>query len=736
MPALPSIVSEAGAVRAVGAALSLVMHRYGAPATVELRGADGSLVPLDPPSAPDDERLGDLLQRGGRGDHEPVCAIATLRLDDRAPPLELTFTGSTAHAAGGDAGGLVTAASVKAHVDALLAAAVADPGARFADVDIVGDADRRRLMRDFNGSRSEYPATTLHALFREQARRTPDAVALVDGPDAVSYRELDEASDRVAHALRPQLRAAGRPVAVVGPRSADTMAVKVAVMKAGGAFVYLDPALPASRAATICAIADPAVVIASASAPAPRASAPLLLMEELLLGDAAPATPPDEIAGESTAAYVLFTSGSTGEPKGVVRPHRMNTTRIFLEQRLYGLGPSDRHLLKSVPFHRETFLGLATGGTLVIARPGGERDDAYLVDLMRRERITVASFVPSMLRVLLTHPGFRAGDLALRHLFVAGEVFDAELEAALRARGFAVHVTYTLAEADYVTHRGGPLAPGERATVGRPIDMRVYLCDPDGRLRPPGLVGEILTGGPGLADGYVNRPELTDERFVANPFGDDAAPVLFRTGDLGRWRADGQLEFAGRTDGQVKVRGQRVEPTEVEVALRRHDSVRDVVVTGIPDAAQGHVLAAYVAVDGGEAAVPALRAFLSAQLPAHMVPAYIVPVNSLALLGSGKVDRAGLQTTLRERSPGIGPPVQPADDLERRVADVWKVVLGLDEVGVEDAFTDLGGDSLRAMLLRSALESELGRPVALATLMRSPTVRDLCDELGQLEVSR
>ena len=603
--------------------------------------------------------------------------------------------------------------------------------ARTSPLGLLTEEDRGRLLADWNAPNVDYPETTLHRMFVEQAARTPDAPAILDDGTVLTYRELDAASTRVAHQLRPYLSRAGDVIAVSAPRSASTLVVKVGVLKAGAAFLYLDPATPAPRTATICRIARPVVVVCSRGAQAPAHDGPRLVLDDLLADDAAPKGPIDDIAGPDTAAYILFTSGSTGEPKGVVRPHRMHTTRIALEQDRYSLGPGDRHLMKSVPFFREFFWALATGGAVVVARPGGERDDAYLLDLIRRQRITVCSFVPSMLRVLLANPAFNEPGLPVRHLFVAGEAFDLDLERRLRALGLAVHVTYTLAEADYVCHRGGPQDPGDtRATVGRPIDMRVYLCDDEGRLVPPGVVGEILTGGPGLAAGYLNRPELTAERFVPNHIDPERAPVLFRTGDLGCFRPDGELEFVGRVDGQLKIRGQRVEPTEVEHALRGHPEVANAVVTGLPDPDQGHLLVAYV-VTGGRADTEALRTFLAAQLPGYMVPRYIVPIASLPLLTSGKVDRAALAACGAPRPDALGPPTEPENEVEEVILAVWCKVLGTTEIGVDDAFTAVGGDSLRFMLLRIALEQELDRPIALAALLAAPTVRDLARYLTE-----
>lgn len=726
---------EGEALRVVAATLHLLFDRYGMAAEVGVRGADGTLVPLAAPPAADQVVLGSLAAPASAGTY-PAAVEAVYAGPDR--PVTLVFHARRRgegvavwmHAPAGAAAAGVDPRLIPGHVERVTRAAVEQPELRFGALDVLTDGERRELMETLNGPRASYAATTLHGMFSAQAERTPQAVALVDGARQMTYAELEAASNRVANQLRPHVARPGQVIAVGGVRSLETLAVKIGVMKAGAAFMYLSPSTPHHRAAAMCAVASPAALVASRDTPAVPGAAVRLGLEELLANESASDARPREIADESTAAYVLFTSGSTGQPKGVVRPHRMNTTRVFLEQGMYGLGADDRHLMKSVPFFREFFWGLATGGSLIIARPGGERDDAYLVRLIREHGITVCSFVPSMLRVLLANPAFRESPLPIRHLFVAGEPLDAELEGRLRELGLSVHVTYTLAEADYVTHRGGPPAPKGRAVdVGRPLDMRVYLCDERGRLRPRGCVGEIFTGGPGLADGYLNRPDLTAERFVANPFDPDTTRVLFRTGDLARFDADGSMEYVGRADTQVKIRGQRVEPTEVEQVMRGHDEVDNVAVASLHDPDQGNQLIAYVVPRSARADLRSIRAYLAERLPSYMVPSYIVLVPTLPLLESGKADRAGLRTVLRARRPELGPPTPPEDETQRRVAAVWSKVLGVDEVGVDDTFLELGGDSLKAMLLRIALEADLGVQVGLAALAQSPTVRDLAQHI-------
>jgi amino acid adenylation domain-containing protein len=724
-------------VRVVGAALAVLLGRYGVEQSARYRWPDGSSSPVPVSDHVDDDQRVWLFRVGGGNGLTPLSVEVAIQPPGRAQPtLGLTFTAAATRnslevSLDGDDAWSTTGIDVRhilGHIGTLIAACDAEPERLLGTVDILTVGERHLLLETYNGREVSYPATTLHQLFASQAALTPDAIAVVDGARSVSYRQLDLATNRVAHQIRPHISRPGQVVAVSGIRSEATLVAKIGVMKAGGAFMYLPPDAPASRVALMCDIGDPCCIVSTAAIPLGNGSRPQILLDDLLKNSRASETAIEEIAGPTSAAYVLFTSGSTGEPKGVVRSHRMNTTRIALEQGLYGLGVRDRYLMKSIPFFREVFVPLATGGTIVVARHGGELDDAYLIDLIRQQGVTICSFVPSMLRVLLGNPCFRETSLPIRHLFVAGEVLDDEMERRLRELGLAVHVTYTLAEADYVSHRSGPPPIDARLPdVGRPIDMRLYVCDPKGRLLPPGFVGEFLTGGPGLADGYVNRLELTKERFVANVFDPDRAAYLFRTGDLGRFRADGQVEFAGRADTQLKIRGQRVEPTEVEIAIGEHAQVKQVIVTSIQDEGESHLLVAYMVAKFGNLDVKSLRSFLEQRLPAYMIPSYLVQVPTLPQLASGKTDRARLRALLTARPAHLGPPRSPEDELERRIAGVWSRVLGVDEVGIDDPFTALGGDSLRLMLLRQALELELGTPIDLVTLISAGTVREIAE---------
>ncbi|MCY0941024.1 amino acid adenylation domain-containing protein [Streptomyces antarcticus] len=751
------------------AALShLLLHRYGT--GWEVLGAAGD-TPVRYVRA-EDQETGTLEALTGAArpaaarppvDGEPYVAVLSARpvtlpaalgrpvwtAAAEGPGLCLTYDSTVLDAA--------TAERVAAHLALLAHHAAQRPLTPAGTIDLLGPHERELLLDTWNAPHTPHTDTTLHRMIREQAARTPDAIALRDGAAELTYGALDAASDRFAHRLRPHVDEPGALVVLTGDRDLTLFTAVLGIWKAGAGFVHLDPHLPDLRAEEILRLTAPVATLTTASGHrvvAGRALDAAAFLRQPLPGNrptaagdppgapddraGAPADPPgapDDRARPDTTAYVLFTSGSTGAPKGVVRPHRMHTSRIRLEQGMYAMGPDDRHLLKSPISFREFAWPLATGGTAVLAAPGKDRDDRYLAELIHDQRVTTVSFVPSMLRLLLTQPAFRTAP-ALRHVFVGGEALGQDLEDELRGLGFAVHNTYTLSEADYVCHRTGPLAvprpegaPG--TVVGVPLDMRIYLCDAAGRLVPPGVVGEIHTGGPGLADGYLGRPDLTAERFRPNRLDPAGPEVLFRTGDLARHLPDGQVEYVGRADDQVKVRGQRVEPVEVETVLRAHPGVANAAVVGTPDPDQGAVLVAYVVPEGDEVPHERLREHLAARLPDFMVPAHLASVPALPLLGSGKVDRKALRVPPRTR-PALDVPYAPptTPDQERAAALVARV-LGLDTVGVDDDFFDLGGDSLRLMLLRGSLESACGREIALADVFAARTPRGHARLLGE-----
>jgi amino acid adenylation domain-containing protein len=574
----------------------------------------------------------------------------------------------------------------------LLEQAVADPARAVGDYELVDDDERAWLAERSRGPRREVPEGNVYELFAAQAARSPDAVAVRFEGVELTYAELEA---RAAAIAVP-------PEALVGvrmERGPALVAALLGILRAGAVYVPLDPSDPR---------------------PEPLAEVDLMLTDP---GDAKAVAPPRPVSGHD-AAYVIHTSGSTGVPKGVVATHGALASQLRWLAEEFRLGPDDRVLQKaSIGFDAsiaELLAPLVTGGRLVVARPGGARDPDYLVDLIAREGITFLDLPPSLLRVLLAHPGF-ARCTSLRWVLSGGDVLPLELRDEFRrvVPAAALYNTYGPTETTvqctfHDCSRGG----GYRSVpIGRPIaNTEVHVLDERMRPVPVGVVGELYVGGAGLARGYLNRPELTAERFVPDPSGGGGR--LYRTGDLVRFGFDGELEFFGRTDDQVKLRGYRIELGEIEAVLRRHPAVEQAVA-----ALRGERLVAYVV---GTAAPEELRAHLRRQLPEHMVPAVLAPLDALPLTSSGKVDRAALPAPRVEAKAGRGPRTPQEEALCRAFAEV----LGLERVGIDDSFFTLGGHSLLTMRLVERIHDDLGVRLGVRTLFEAPTVAELAGRLG------
>ncbi|MFF5139127.1 non-ribosomal peptide synthase/polyketide synthase [Streptomyces sp. NPDC013157] len=601
-----------------------------------------------------------------------------------------------------------TAGLLARRLESLLAQVAADPGRRVGTLDVLREDERALVLTGWNDTARPVPHLTLPELFRAQAARTPAATAVVLEDTRLTYAELDRRVERLAHTLAAHGARAETTVAVALPRSLALVVTLLAVHRAGAAYLPLDPGHPAERLAYTLTDAHPACLVTGEGAAVPDTGVPRLTVT----ADGTPEHPADAPLPTSYdprhPAYVIYTSGSTGRPKGVVVPHAGIVNRLLWMQDTYRLGADDRVLQKTPAGFDvsvwEFFWPLITGATLVVARPEGHQDPAYLAGLIRRERVTTAHFVPSMLRAFLDEPT-AADCTGLRQVMCSGEALPAPLAARFRdvLPDTRLHNLYgpTEASVDVTAHEvpADPVA----VPIGRPVwNTRTYVLDAGLRPVPPGVAGELYLTGVQLARGYLGRPALTAERFVADPFG---APGerMYRTGDLARWTADGELEYLGRTDDQVKLRGFRIEPGEIETVLAAHPSVAHATVVVRDDR-----LVAYV-VPAPEAAVPApgaagpatldsaaLRAHAAAALPAYMVPAALVTLDALPLTPNGKLDRRALP------APDFAAEVtgtRPRTPLEETLGALVADVLGLERVGVDDDFFALGGDSIVAMQL-------------------------------------
>ncbi|MEU4822766.1 amino acid adenylation domain-containing protein [Actinomadura sp. NPDC023710] len=623
------------------------------------------------------------------------------------------------------------------HLLTLLAAAVAEPDRLVATLPMLTAGEHDQIA-EWNRTRRAHRRVRLPHLVAEQAAASPHALALGFGERRITYREFAAAVDRLAGRLR---RAGVGPESVVGVclhRGVELVVAVHAVLAAGGAYLPLDPDHPASRRRFAVEDSGATVVLTSDdhADDLTGAGATLLHWDD---GDldtpveaGAPAFTGDGAEAGDELAYVIYTSGSTGRPKGVGISHRSLVNRLRWMQEAFPLGPRDRVLHKT-PFTFdvsvwELFWPLTAGAGLIVAEPGRHRDPDRLLELVTRADVQTLHFVPSMLNPFLDRVRELGRPACLRRVICSGEPLPAELARRFAEvlPGVALHNLYGPTEAtiDVTWH---PCDPAERTVpIGRPVsNTRAEVLDGEGQRVPVGVPGELCLGGVQVGRGYLNRPGTTAERFAPDPFTDDGGR-LYRTGDRVRRLPDGELEFLGRTDFQVKVRGLRIELGEIEAVLAEHPAVRDVVVTTRRDGADTTRLVAHLvpAGDGSEVPVPRLREFLAARLPEYMVPSAFQWLASLPLTASGKVDRAALPAAEVTREQTGGRFVPPRDRAEKILADAWTRVLAVDRVGVFDNFFELGGDSILSIMVVSRVARE-GLHITPEQFFDKQTIADL-----------
>lgn len=619
------------------------------------------------------------------------------------------------------------------HYLGLLEGIVARPEARIDDLPMVDEAERHRMLVEWNDAAAVYPRhLCLHELFEAQAARSPSATAVVFEGERLGYRELNAKANQLARRLVDEGVTPETLVGVCAERSMEMVVGLLAILKAGGAYLPLDPDYPHERLAYMISDARPLLILTQDRL---RERLPDDVSTLRLDTDwASIATQSEGDLGPRAApqnpAYVIYTSGSTGRPKGVVLAHSGAVNRIEWMQAEYELTVDDV-VLQKTPFGFDVSVWefvwpLRAGARLVMARPGDHREPTRLVEIIAREQVTTLHFVPSMLRTFLASADVSALK-SLRCVLSSGEELSADLRDRFHASISAdLHNLYGPTEASIDVTAHACLRGSEDAAVpiGRPIwNTQLYILD--GRLNPApiGVAGELYIGGAGLARGYLGRTDLTAERFVPNLFG-TAGERLYRTGDLARYRADGSVVFLGRLDHQVKIRGFRIELGEIEAALSRLAGIREAVVVAREEPPGDKRLVAYVvSAHGSKLTSSTLRTALERDLPDYMIPAIFVPLDALPLTTSGKVDRKALPAPDVE-AQAKRRYVVPSTPLEERLCRIWADVLGLQCIGADDNFFELGGHSLLAVTLVERMRRE-GLRVDVRTLFINPTVARL-----------
>jgi amino acid adenylation domain-containing protein len=608
---------------------------------------------------------------------------------------------------------------------------------------LLAEAERRQLLVDWNATEAEYPEdASLAGLFELQAAKTPDAVAVLWAGEPLRYRELDRRANRLARRLRGFGVARESLVGVFMERSPELFVAVLAILKAGGCYVPLDPGYPAERVRGMVEDTGVRVLLTKARWAAALAgyAAEVLRVEE---GPVTFAPEDGQVpvsgAGAGNLAYVVFTSGSTGKPKGVAVEQRQLLNRFAWMWREYPFAAEDVCALKTslnfVDSLWELLGGLLQGVPTAVIPEEAMRDPWALAGLLAEYRVTRMMLVPSLLRMLLdAHADLAERLPALRDWCIGGEPLTVELSRrfAERLPGRLLLNLYGLSETfDACYFDAGQLAPdAARVPIGRPLaNVQAYVLDAHGQPVPVGVTGELCIGGAGLARGYVNRPDLTDEKFLPNPFVDKPGARIYRTGDSARFRPDGVIEYLGRIDHQVKIRGYRIEPEEIAVLVRGYPGVRQAVVVPREDGAGGTRLAAYFVLEEGWAVdVAELHGFLKERLPDYMLPADYASLAALPLTPSGKIDRLSLPDIAGQ--PGV-PHLAPQSEVERAIAEVWQSVLNVESVGAHDNFFDLGGTSVLMVQANLQLRQRLLRDIPILQMYQYPTVGSLARALAQ-----
>lgn len=636
-----------------------------------------------------------------------------------------------------------TIARMIEHYKILLAAMVADPEQRISDLPLGSAEERRQQLVDWNATAAETPGgACLPDLIQVQAERSPEAVAVVFEDQSLTYGELERRANQLAHHLRGLGVGPGRLVGLCLERSPAMLVGLLGIMKAGGAYVPIDPTFPQDRQTFMVEDAKITLLVSEGDLCKDLAGAETTLVR--LDSDSAawagqPETPPEGVGlSPEDLAYVIYTSGSTGLPKGVRLPHRALVNFMTTMAEKPGLTPEDRlFAVTTLSFDiagLELYLPLTVGARVVIASRAVATNGELLADQLRDSGATIMQATPTTWQMLIDS-GWK-GDQDFTAL-CGGEALPRALTEDLLPRVKRLWNMYGPTETTIwstiqkVESGDGPVP------IGRPIaNTQVYLLDAYDKMVPPGVIGELCIGGDGVALGYLGRPELTDERFIANPIAEAPQGVIYRTGDLARYQADGTLVCLGRTDHQIKMRGFRIELGEIETLLEGQDAVRQAVVVLREDVPGDQRLVAYLVLSGkgGEASADEILTRLRDHLPDYMVPTSSVVLDSLPLTPNGKIDRKALPAPQGTRQRDTQSYIAPRNGVERELQTIWQEIIGVEPLGMRDDFFEVGGHSLLAVRLVAAIESRMGQRITLAALLQGRTIEAIAHMLGATQV--
>jgi len=619
----------------------------------------------------------------------------------------------------------------------LLNAVVTEPRQAIGVIEVLDPQQRRCLLEEWNDTRVAYPsARMIHELFEVQVERSPESVAVAYREQQLTYRDLNRRANQLARHLKelgvgPEVR-----VGISVNRSEEMVVGLLAILKAGGVYLPLDPVYPRGRLEFMLGDASVAVVLTTSAlrgSTLPELEAHIVCLDldrELISRQSGLNLVPE--GRPENLAYIIYTSGSTGQPKGVQIPHRAMVNLLTSVRHKPGIELGDVLLaVTTLSFDiagLEIFLPLAVGARVVVASREVAVDGARLMELMKTSGTTIMQATPATWRLLL-EAGWKASSRL--KVLCGGEPLPADLAVQVVKRCASLWNLYGPTETTVWSTVGEVVLGDHSITIGRPLgNTQVYLLDKRGNPVPVGVPGELYIGGDGLARGYVNRPDLTAERFVPDPLSRTPGTRLYRTGDLARYLPDGNIEFLGRIDNQVKIRGFRIELGEIEAALCRHSSVEQAVVICREDSGEKR-LVAYFTVNRGGVSITELRNSLKRDVPEYMVPAVFIRLDRLPLTANGKVDRRALPDPVGSEGPAGNEYCPPRDRLEHQLANIWESLLQLERVGVKDNFFELGGHSLPAVKLLAQINQSLGRNLPLVSVFQAPTVELMAQLLRQ-----
>lgn len=610
---------------------------------------------------------------------------------------------------------------------------VNQPDCRISDIELLSEEDKRTLIQNFNGTEASFERRTIHELFEEQVEHTPDSTAVMFQDVHWSYKILNERANQIAAMLRASGMQAGGIVGLHMNRSLYLPASMLGILKAGGAYMPIDLDYPEERKLHMLQESCVEIVIALPGTPELKGYGGKILYLDQEVLDGYPQQNMSLPVSPDALAYVIYTSGSTGKPKGVMIEHASISNRLGWMQKRYPIGANDV-ILQKTPFTFdvsvwELFWPLLQGAKMYLLHSGGEKDPEEIAGAIAQHKVSVLHFVPSMLTVFLdlldNMPDTEKQLNSLRHVFCSGEALyrkqvdrfykHADPKQCLLSNLYGpTEATIDVTYYDCLPEDTGPVY------IGKPIDnTELYILDADEHLQPPGVVGELCISGVGLARGYIHQQQLTQERFVTNPMRPEQ--LLYRTGDLARWSMDGNVEYIGRADHQVKIRGNRIELGEIECCALNHPDVQQAVVLGVETTGSELALTIYAVSQTLEPME--LKQYLKSKLPSYMVPQYVIILPEMPITSNGKLDRKRLPSVDEYIQGETKSYVPPSNDVERRLADIYYDMLGI-EAGINDNFFDLGGHSLKANALVGRIEKEFSVKLPLRSIFEHPTIRE------------